>query len=77
MNKILNKIGGVRMNFLKSVKNKKGLTGAVAAGMIILALAFLIASVSYIMPVFANTHTATAVLEPEWSPANQHVDYNV
>ena len=68
------------MNFFKGLKSRKGALGAIGAvsiGLIILALAFLIASVSYIMPVFANTHTATAVLEPEWSPANQHVDYNV
>jgi len=68
------------MNFFKSIKNRKGAIGAIGAisiGLMILALAFVVASVSFTVPVFANTHTATATLEPEWSPANEHVDYSV
>ena len=30
---------------------------------------------SLAVPAFANTHIATVDLKPEWSPANQHVDY--
>jgi hypothetical protein len=76
MNKFLK--GGVRMNLFKSLKNKnkKGMSGAVKGAMLILTLAFAIASVSYIMPALANTHTATVNLGPVWSPAGEHINFN-
>jgi len=50
------------MNLFKSVKNMKGASGAIKAGMIILALAFIVASVSYIIPAFAATHDSHVFL---------------
>jgi hypothetical protein len=68
MNNFLDK-GGVRMNFL-SLKNRKGMSGAVKGAMVILTLAFVVASVSYIVPVFA-AHTATVTITPDIANCNQ------
>jgi len=64
-----NSKGGVRMDSFKFFRS-----GSIKIFMLILTLVFTVASVSY--PVYA-THTSTASLEPEWSPANSQVDYTV
>jgi len=51
------------MNLFKNLKNKKGMSGAVKGAMIFLTLAFVIASVSYILPVLAN-HISTVTITP-------------
>ena len=70
MNRISLKIGGVRMNLFKSLKNRKGAIGAIGAisiGILILTLAFAIASVSYMIPTLAEitSHNATVTLTPD------------
>ena len=52
------------MDFLKNLKKRKGASGAVIGAVVILALAFIVASVSYMMPALAD-HTATVVLTPQ------------
>jgi len=59
------------MNLFKSLKNRKGAIGAIgaiSAGIIILILAFAIASVSFAKPVLANTHTSTVDVTPHIVP---------
>jgi hypothetical protein len=63
MNNFLKK-GGVRMNLFKSLKNRKGMSGAIKASIVILTLAFVVASVSYIIPAFANTHNSIVTITP-------------
>jgi len=53
------------MNLFKSLKNRKGMSGAVKGAMLILTLAFIVASASYIIPVLA-VHTDTVTIAPEW-----------
>jgi len=50
------------MNLFKSIKNKKGVSGAVKASIIFLTLAFVIASVSYIVPAFADTPSTVSII---------------
>lgn len=56
------------MNLFKSLKNRKGMSGAVKASIIFLALAFVIASVSYIIPAFADTHVSKITVTPSIVP---------
>jgi len=51
------------MNLFKSLKNKKGMSGAVKGAMIFLTLAFVIASVSYIIPALA-VHNSIVTIDP-------------
>ena len=51
------------MNMKRLFSSKKGMSGAIASGIIILALAFLVASVSYMVPVLA-IHDSTVTVIP-------------
>jgi hypothetical protein len=75
MNNFLKK-GGVRMNLFKSLKNRKGLSGAVKASIILLTLAFVIASVSYIVPAFAS-HTAILTVTPSVVQGNTNTTFTM
>jgi hypothetical protein len=75
MNNFLKK-GGVRMNLFKSLKNKKGMSGAVKASLVFLTLAFLAVSVSYIVPVFA-VHETTATITPTWLLPNTFYAFTI
>jgi hypothetical protein len=78
MNNFLHE-GGVRMNFFKSKFNKKGMSGAVKASIILLTLAFVVASVSYIIPGFANGGGSPVygVLTPIWTNPNTKYTFRV
>ncbi len=56
------------MDLTKFLKSKKGMAGAAIAGIMllgVLALAFVVASVSYVVPVYA-AHTSSVTINPVW-----------
>ncbi|MFH0928895.1 MAG: hypothetical protein V1818_00900 [Candidatus Aenigmatarchaeota archaeon] len=57
-------------------KRLKGTSGVAIGAMVVLTLAFLVASVSYMMPGLA-AHLNSAEIQPEWSPSGDTIDYSV
>jgi len=55
----------------------KGLTGAATIGVILVSVVFVLAAFSFVVPVLGNTHTSSVDLQPEWSPADEDVNYEV
>lgn len=65
------------MNFLKSLKNKKGMSGAIKASIVFLTLAFIVVSVSYIIPAFAVHSSGANVIIPGFEKCNVFNTYTL